>query len=225
MVLVATFCLSDYLSKKIDDIRAWLYGDLIEKRGKLRLGIDPSGIAYEWLSSNPVEGATAEIYYKDESGAAVKWNAEDYDQQNPLITDKGGRFAWDVPEGMWQVRVSAEGYEGAQSEWLPVLPVQTGVDLRLTSKLPAEIANAGYGAGKVYVKFTRHMLDSTVTSESIVLKDIGGTPVACEVVPVKEDGNDTDTSIMFALTPQESVVIATATVSVTSAALSYAEVP
>ena len=213
-------CILDAYDKKIHD---WAYG--VSNDGNLRYGIDPSGIAYEWLPSNPVEGATAEIYYKDDSGTAVKWNAEDYDQVNPLITDKGGRFAWDVPEGMWQVRVSAEGYEGAESEWLPVLPVQTGVDLKLTSKKPAEITDAGYSGGKVYVKFTRHMLDSSVTGDSLVLKDVGGTIVPYDVAPVKEEGNDTDTSILFALTPKESVVIATATVSVTSAALSYAKVP
>jgi hypothetical protein len=186
--------------------------------------VDPSGIAYEWLPSNPVEGATAEIYYQDSSGKAVKWNAEDYDQVNPQITDSAGWFAWDVPEGMWQVRVSGEGYEDAESEWLPVLPVQTDVNIKLTSKLPAEISDAGYGDGKAVVKFSKHMLDSTVTAKSLVITDKNGKTIDCDITPVKEEGNDTEASMTFILTHKAETALAGAKVGVKTGAKSYAGV-
>ena len=43
-----------------------------------------------------------------------------YGQENPLVTDDGGHFAWDVPEGWYQVRVEAEGYRPAASGWFYV---------------------------------------------------------------------------------------------------------
>ena len=186
--------------------------------------IDPSGIAYEWLPSNPVEGVTAEIYYQNDKGKAVKWNAEDYDQVNPQITDSAGWFAWDVPEGMWQVRISGEGYEDAQSEWLPVLPVQTGVNIKLTSKQPAEISDAGYGDSKAVVKFSKHMLDSTVTAKNLVITDKNGKTIDCDITPVKEEGNDTDASMTFILTPKAETALAGAKVGVKTGAQSYAGV-
>ncbi|MBR5165774.1 MAG: leucine-rich repeat protein [Ruminococcus sp.] len=186
--------------------------------------IDPSGIAYEWLPSNPVEGVTAEIYYQNDKGKAVKWNAEDYDQVNPQITDSAGWFAWDVPEGMWQVRVSGEGYEEAQSEWLPVLPVQTDVNIKLTSTLPAEIADAGYSGGKAMVKFTKHMLDESITDSSLILTDKNGKAIACDIAPYKEEGNDTEASLTFILTPKTETSLSDAKIAVKSGALSYAGV-
>ena len=32
------------------------------------------------------------------------WDASEYDQENPLVTDEAGSYAWDVPEGYWQVK-------------------------------------------------------------------------------------------------------------------------
>jgi hypothetical protein len=209
----------DKLEKDLDEVT-----DPATPSGSFNGLIDPSGIAYEWLPSNPVKGVTAEIYYQDKDGKAVKWNAEDYDQTNPQITDAAGWFAWDVPEGMWQVRVSGEGYEAAQSEWLPVLPVQTGVNIKLTSKLPAEISDAGYGEGKAVVKFSKHMLDSTVTSKSLVITDKNGKTIDCDIAPVKEEGNDTNASMTFILTPKAETSLAGAKVGVKTDAQSYAGV-
>lgn len=209
----------DKLEKDLDDVT-----DPNTPSGRFNSEIDPSGIAYEWLLSNPVKGVTAEIYYQDDDGNAVKWNAEDYDQENPQITDSAGWFAWDVPEGMWQVHLSGEGYEDAQSEWVPVLPVQTEVNIALTSKLPAEIADAGYEGGKVMVKFTKHMLDSTITSDSIVLQDKSGKAVDFDIAPVKEEGNDTAASMTFILTPKNDISLSGAKVGVKTGAQSYAGV-
>ena len=213
----------------IDAVSSWmkkliLDDSTITNDARMNVLIDPSGIAYEWLPSNPVANVTAEIYYQDESGNAVKWNAEDYDQVNPQITDNSGWFAWDVPEGMWQIRISGEGYEDAQSEWLPVLPVQTDVNIKLTSNKPAEITDAGYGAGAAVVKFSKHMIDSSMTADSIIIRDKDGNVVPCDIAPVKEEGNGTEASMTFMLTPKSTSGLEGATVSVNSGALSYAGV-
>ena len=89
--------------------------------------IDPSGIVINDVSKNPITGAITTIYYRGENGEEVLWDAGEYSQFNPLFTTVNGEYAWDVPEGFWKVKVSKEGYESAESDWLPVPPPQTEV--------------------------------------------------------------------------------------------------
>ena len=93
--------------------------------------VDPSGIVINNVSKNPVTGATINLYYKGENGEEVLWDAGEYSQFNPLVTTVNGEYAWDVPEGFWKVKVSKEGYESAESDWLPVPPPQTEVHFNL----------------------------------------------------------------------------------------------
>ena len=93
--------------------------------------VDPSGIVINNVSKNPVTGATIKLYYQGENGEEVLWDAGEYSQFNPLVTTVNGEYAWDVPEGFWKVKVSKEGYESAESDWLPVPPPQTEVHFNL----------------------------------------------------------------------------------------------
>ena len=93
--------------------------------------IDPSGIVINDVSKNPITGAITTIYYRGENGEEVLWDAGEYSQFNPLFTTVNGEYAWDVPEGFWKVKVSKEGYESAESDWLPVPPPQTEVHFNL----------------------------------------------------------------------------------------------
>ena len=93
--------------------------------------VDPSGIVINNVSKNPVTGATINLYYQGENGEEVLWDAGEYSQFNPLVTTVNGEYAWDVPEGFWKVKVSKEGYESAESDWLPVPPPQTEVHFNL----------------------------------------------------------------------------------------------
>ena len=93
--------------------------------------VDPSGIVINNVSKNPVTGATITLYYQGENGEEVLWDAGEYSQFNPLVTTVNGEYAWDVPEGFWKVKVSKEGYESAESDWLPVPPPQTEVHFNL----------------------------------------------------------------------------------------------
>ena len=93
--------------------------------------IDPSGVVINDVSKNPITGATTTIYYRGENGEEILWDAGEYSQFNPLVTTVYGEYAWDVPEGFWKVKVSKEGYESKESDWLPVPPPQTEVHFNL----------------------------------------------------------------------------------------------
>jgi len=51
---------------------------------------------------------------------------------NPLTTNDGGRYQWDVTEGCWYVTVQADGYETKVSSVVGVPPAVTDLDLALT---------------------------------------------------------------------------------------------
>ena len=109
---------------------------------KIKWHIDPSGYVYDIDTGARLQGVTTTAYYipyddsndfwdnvPDQTVIGVLWDASEYNQENPLITDAEGRYAWDVPEGWWRVKYEKEGYETVWSEWLPVPPPQTEVNI------------------------------------------------------------------------------------------------
>ena len=108
--------------------------------------IDPSGTIINSVTSKALSGAKVTVYFKDANGKEKVWNADDYSQLNPVLTSVNGEFAWDVPEGLWKVKVSKEGYISSESDWLPVAPVQTGIDFKLVPKTYALTFNLGGGS-------------------------------------------------------------------------------
>ena len=136
--------------------------------------LDPSGYVYEAVPSNRIEGVRTTIYYKDPiSSSAVVWNAEDYDQVNPLFTDVNGCYAWDVPEGKWQVKYEKEGYETEYSEWLDVPPPQLDVNISMKSLLSPEVEYVNVYKNKIEIKFNQFMNIETINSQNIVLLENG----------------------------------------------------
>lgn len=122
---------------------------------------DPAGFVYEGVESNRVQGVKATCYYSrdpnSEENQPVLWDAQEYGQYNPLFTDRDGSYAWDVPQGMWQVKFEKEGYETAYSEWLPVPPPQLEVNVgikRFTSPVVSKTALAENG---IFVEFDKYM--------------------------------------------------------------------
>ncbi|MBQ8959896.1 MAG: leucine-rich repeat protein [Ruminococcus sp.] len=200
----------DYLDECIEENKAFSFS------GFLRFIIDPSGIVYEAVIGNTVEGATVTVYFKDpETGSTVKWNAEDYDQLNPLLTDSEGKYLWDVPEGEWKVVCEKDGYETAESEWLGIPPVRTDVNLALVSKEAPQLESAAISDGQITVKFTKFVDISTVTEETVVPVDFTGTfTIAPQLLSEEDQYADT-----FILTGDFGDVSA---VSVSDAVVSYA---
>ena len=83
--------------------------------------IDPSGSVRDADTGAPIPGARVTLWYRPFEGAELElWDASSCGQENPLVTDARGSFAWEVPEGWYQVRVEADGYRPAQSGWLYV---------------------------------------------------------------------------------------------------------
>ena len=141
----------------------------------LKFIMDPSGYVYEAVESNRVENVTTTIYYKDdETGEAVKWLANEYDQENPLLTDDAGQYAWDVPEGLWQVKFEKEGYETVFSDWLEVPPPRTEINISLKSTLPPEVKTVFLDDGIITLEFSQYVDVATVTDESITITQSAG---------------------------------------------------
>jgi len=136
---------------------------------------DPSGYVYEGVSSNRIEGVTATAYYKemvedmygDLHENIVKWDAEEYAQENPLFTDEYGMYAWDVPNGLWQVKFEKEGYETTYSEWLPVPPPQLDVNIAMKQNRQPEVKAARAYEDAVEVEFDKYMMPELLTAENI----------------------------------------------------------
>jgi len=125
--------------------------------------IDPSGYVYDLLSGERLNGAVVSAYcveydgsenFWDESPSedtvGTLWNAHEFDQLNPLVTDEEGKYAWDVPEGWWRVVCRMEGYEDAHSAWLPVPPPQTSVNIGMMPKIK-EAFGVAFDGGVILV--------------------------------------------------------------------------
>lgn len=148
--------------------------------------VDPSGFVYEGVSSNRLEGVTATAYYKrtyedmygDLQQEIVKWDAENYGQENPLYTDDQGMYAWDVPQGLWQVKFEKEGYQTTYSEWLPVPPPQLEVNIGMTQLAQPEVVKArAFEAGTntnggIEITFSKYMKPEMLTAENIFVKGV-----------------------------------------------------
>ena len=121
--------------------------------------IDPSGTVYEAVESNTLSGVKASVWYaEDENGTNAKlWEAENYGQINPQITDEAGMYAWDVPAGWWQVRFEKDGYLPSETEWLPVPPPQVGLTTAMVSTEAPEVVSAKAYPDYIEVVFSQYM--------------------------------------------------------------------
>ena len=174
--------LNDCLSKLMDFSLPWI--------------IDPSGYVYEAVTDNRVEGATAKVYYRDENtGEAVLWKAEEYDQINPQITNEEGIFAWDVPNGMWKVVVEKEGYESVESEWLPVPPPQVNVYLSMVSTQAPTVTSVHLYKDTAVIEFSQYMKLDSVTADMF---SMNGSAVVGKVEAIDPKESAVDSGEMLA---------------------------
>lgn len=133
--------------------------------------IDPSGIVYDARSETPLEGVTVTAYWieYDEENAdfwtsvpdaaeyGTVWDAVEYSQINPIVTDETGIYAWEVPEGWWRVKYEKDGYETVWSDWMSVPPERKDVNVALVS-LSSEsyvLTKAGEGESSVTVGISK----------------------------------------------------------------------
>lgn len=158
--------------------------------------LDPSGYVYEAIPSNRLEGVTATIFYKetvedmygDLHENIVKWDAEEYAQQNPLFTDQDGMYRWDVPQGLWQVKFEKEGYETTTSEWLPVPPPQLDVNIAMKQNVQPEVKAARAYEDAVEIEFSKYMMPELLNADNITV-EAGGQAVEGAVVMLNEEAS------------------------------------
>ncbi|MDF2714277.1 MAG: hypothetical protein K0R28_1202 [Paenibacillus sp.] len=164
---------------------------------------DPSGYVYEGFPDNRLEGVTATALEQDPVTKAWNvWDAEWYGQSNPLVTDRQGKYAWDVPEGKWKVRYEKDGYETGYSEELDVPPPQLEVNVPLVSYMPPAVrdVSAEPGGAKVNVLFTKPIAAESLHNGAVEVADASGGTVTGTVYaksPVVADGKALSTAIEF----------------------------
>ncbi len=143
--------------------------------------LDPSGYVYEAVASNRVSNALASVYYKelyedmygDSHERAVLWDAENYGYVNPQLTDENGEYGWDVPSGMWQVRVVKDGYLDTYSEWLPVPPPQLDVNLAMQQPTAPVVERVVATEQGLQLRFDKYMKPSHLTADNIFVSRNG----------------------------------------------------
>ena len=174
----------------LDDNPGKDLGDYLDEKLKnLKHLIDPSGLVYEGVTTNYLDGVTATLYYQDQDGNAVPWDAENYEQINPIITDIDGSYAWDVPEGKWQVKFEKEGYQTAYSDWMDVPPERTDVNVPMIANAAPEVGNLIMEQMKIKMTFTQYMDPDTV--KNIVLMAGDGSKIDYEL-QYSQDETDKD---------------------------------
>ena len=197
-----------------------MYNHDAGKDGRQRNAIDPSGIVYEAVEGNPVEGATATIYkLNEESSEWEEWNAADYEQQNPLLTNNEGAYAWLTDEGKFKVTISKEGYETQTSEEFDIPPEKLGLNFSLVDKTTHPTATVTKDEEKkaYTIKFSKFMIPDTVTTETVKIE--GLMDVNIEPVYLREGDEFADTFTVTGKRQQKEIKF-----SITDAAQSYSGV-
>ncbi|MCL2775579.1 MAG: S-layer homology domain-containing protein, partial [Oscillospiraceae bacterium] len=156
---------------------------------------DPSGYVYEAVPSNRLSGVKTTVYHSasaDGSNPEV-WDASEYDQANPLYTDSDGQYAWDVPFGWWQVKYEKDGYDTTYSDWLPVPPPQTEINIGMTSTTAPTVKSAAGYEDYIEIVFDKYMDTSLLTKSNIVLSGYAGD-YDIAFVGAEQDPNDSQKS-------------------------------
>jgi hypothetical protein len=161
--------------------------------GRYRLVIDPAGYVYEAVPSNRLQGVKATAYEQTRG----LWNAEQYEQENPLFTDNIGYYAWDVPPGEWQVKYELAGYETAHSLWMPVPPEQLEVNVGLVNRSAPIVTRAsGYPDG-IEIVFSRYMKLDGLNPANITVSQ-NGSPIPGTITLIDAEDNFDPATNQFA---------------------------
>jgi len=193
-------------------------------RGRRKVShiIDPSGFVYEGVESNRLSGVTATVYYKEnmeaDESTAILWDAAEYGQQNPLMTDAQGLYMWNVPQGAWQVRFMKEGYEPTQTNWLPVPPPQLDINVPMKQLSAPSIADVTAYEDAVSITFSKYMQVSSLSD--ITIKQDGEIVSGTILYVEEEDG----LTLSLRFLPSIPFTSSTIIVSVPASVKSYADV-
>ena len=162
---------------------------------RFRFLIDPSGYVYEAVQSNLIEGAQVSVFYQDETGRELLWNAAEAGQTNPVTTLADGAFSWDVPKGRWQVQVSKSGYETAKSDWMDVPPEWKNVFISLVSSESPTVKALNVYADHADILFSTYMAIDSVNTDTVMFEGYTG-----KIVPVDKTETAKKSGVFYATT-------------------------
>ena len=139
--------------------------------------LDPSGFVYEAVESNRIQGVTTTIFeqitnidvYGDKHEIMEVWDSQKYGQQNPLITDEAGWYAWDVPKGFWQVKYEKTSYETTYSELMEVPPPRLDVNIPVVSFVEPEVSFVSGYTSRIEIEFSKYMNIKELNLNNIIV--------------------------------------------------------
>lgn len=109
--------------------------------------IDPEGYVFEknGKKETRIPDAVVSLYQLNTTTNSYElWNAKDYQQRNPQITDVRGTYSFLVPEGKYYFYVEAPGYESFEGKVFSVIegsPVHENIELKARGKVFSKIDN------------------------------------------------------------------------------------
>jgi Tol biopolymer transport system component len=152
--------------------------------------VDPSGMVYEGIRSNRLAGVTTTLLQAPtKDGPWSVWDADWFNQSNPLVTGANGEYAWDVPMGWWKVEYSKAGYVTGSSEPMEVLPPRFNVDEGLVSLEAPTLTSVQRAGDAITVAFDKPMLVPTLTGGAVTATS-GGQPVTGSVAAIGAETSD-----------------------------------
>lgn len=180
---------------------------------------DPSGYVYEAVPSNRLAGVTVTVFKENESGA---WDAAKFDQVNPVTTAADGIYRWDVPQGNWQVKCEKAGYTTVTTDWLPVPPPQTDINIAMVSTAAPTVSSAVAYEEQAEVAFSQYMDIGSVKS-ALTLAGFDAADITVEPMDAEYDLEGTvQYATRFAVKPADgSRLTSPVTVSVGAGAKNY----
>ena len=109
---------------------------IASKEIRLITVVDPEGYVFESVRNQELRIAGAVVvlnWLNPETNQYEEWKAENYQQENPQITDVRGTYSFLVPTGMYSIKVDSPGYlsyEGKPFEVIEGGGVHTNIQMK-----------------------------------------------------------------------------------------------
>jgi hypothetical protein len=106
--------------------------------------VDPEGYVYRVNNGEETRVLNAKVSIWNASDDSL-WQATDYNQENPVITDKTGKYSFLVPQGKYYITVETKGYGSYKGEVFEVKQsagIHTNIELFQTKSLLRRIVDA-----------------------------------------------------------------------------------
>lgn len=143
--------------------------------------VDPSGFIFNSADDSRIPGAIVTLFHEDPVQGDVFWNAVDYGQINPQVTDPDGRYGWDTPPGSYHIRISKPCYQDEKSYSVTVPPEVTDLNVGLTQTdcFPVQVVAADvYNAGG---QRTERLVPGSGVRFQAVLRNTATEPALAQV--------------------------------------------